>query len=364
MFNKPMTNILIRIFTTGFYRAHAGLFLFIGLVMVGSVPPQFIWEYQKTLMLAFITSGGMMLIVFGIWLLYTLKAVQYIASQLYAVNQQFLFYSINSFSKNRQFKSWAVAHSVILFPILTYGSIAFLVAIFSHHFLAAAIIFLFMLTLIASGAFVFVKLVNRLIDGSNQSFLLRLSSKWKKPFYSLFIFHLFDKMKVQYLITKFLSWLIIVAIFNLFDDVKHDVRVAGIAVLAIISAHAVLIFQEHVFENQYLVFARNLPYTSFNRFINFFKTYLLLLLPEAIWLFTRFNPSIGAELLLMGVNIALFYHCLLYSLGIDMEIYLQWILGAFVLMFWVLMFKLIWLLVPLNLAIAYRIFYRRYYSAK
>ncbi len=359
-----MTNILTRIFTTGFYRAHAGLFLFIGLILVGSVPPQYIWQYQKTLMLAFITSGGMMLIVFAIWLLFTLKAIQYVVAEIYSVNQQFLFYSINSFSKKQQFKSWAVAHSIILFPILIYGSIAFFVAITSNNYLAAITILLFLLLLIASGSFVFVKLVNRLMDGSKQSLLLKLSGNWKKPFYNLFIFHLFDKKKIQYLFTKLLSWLIIIAIFNLFDDVKHDVRVAGIAVLAIVSAHAVLIYQEHVFENQYLVFARNLPYSSFNRFINFFKTYFLLLLPEAIWLFSRFNPGIAFELFLLGLSVSLFYHCLLYSLGMDMEKYLQWILGAFVVMFWILMFRLIWLLVPLNLAIAYLIFYRRYYNAK
>jgi hypothetical protein len=366
LINDPMTNgmtnVLIKIFANGFYRVHAGLFLFFGLVMVGAIPPQNLWMYEKTLMLAFITGPIMMLVVFTGWLIYTIKAAHYVTTQIYAVNQQFLFYSSNSFSREKQFKSWFYVQFVILLPLIAYGLIAVVVAIDTHYFLASAAILFYLLLITAAGASLYVKLVNRLMDGSKQSVLLRLSSKWNKPFFSLFIYHAFDKMKVTYLITKALSWLIIIGVFGMFADVKSDIRVAGIAMLAIITAHAILVYQQHVFEGQYLSFSRNLPHSYLKRFADYTKGYLLLLLPETIWLFCRFDPFTAVELLLMGLSVVLFLHCLIYKLGQDMDKYLQWVMGTFILLFWVIMFRLIWLLIPLNIGVAYLIFYKKYYS--
>jgi hypothetical protein len=359
---NAFTNILIKIFANGFYRVHAGLFLFFGLVMVGAIPPQNLWMYEKTLMLAFITGPIMMLVVFAGWLIYTIKAAHYVTGQIYAVNQQFLFYSSNSFSREKQFKSWFCVQFVILLPVIAYGTIAVVVGLDAHHLLASAAILVYLLLITMAGAVLYVKLVNRLMDGSGQSVLLRLSSKWRKPFFSLFIYHVFDKMKATYIITKTLSWLIIIGVFTLFADAANDVRVAGIAILAIITAHAIIIYQRHSFEQQYLAFSRNLPYTHIARFFDYVKGYFLLLLPEVIWLFSRFDPAIAVELLFLGLSVALFFHCLIYRLGLDMDKYLQWILGAFIVLFWIVMFRLIWLLIPLNIAVAYLIFYRRYYS--
>ena len=363
MINSPLTNILLKIFANGFYRAHAGLFLFIGLIMVGAIPPQNLWMYEKTLMLAFISAPIMMIVVFAIWLVYATKAAHYVNSQIFAVNQQFLFYSSNSFSKNDQIKSWAIVQFSILAPIIAYGITAVFVGISGHYYLASACILICMAVLTIAGALIYTRQVNGLLDGSNQSFLLKLSAKWHKPFYSLYTYHVFDKMKVTYIVTKVLSWLVITGVFLLFADVQHDLRVAGIAMLAIVTAHALLVYQGHVFEGQYLSFARALPYSYGIRFFNYLKNYLLLLLPEIIWLFTRFSPFTAFGLLLFGLSVLMLFHCLIYQIGLDMDKYLQWIMGAFILLFWLIMYRVLWVLVPLNLAAAYLIFYKRYYLA-
>jgi hypothetical protein len=362
MINTPITNVLIKIFANGFYRAHAGLFLFIGLVMVGAIPPERLWMYEKTLMLAFISAPIMMLVVFGVWLIYTVKATVYVSGQIFAVNQQFLFYSSNSLSSKKQFKSWFWMQFVVLLPLTCYGLIAVVVGIVCHFYLSSIAILIYLVFLTVGSAALYVNRVNRLLDGSKQSFLLKLSVKWRKPFFSLFIYYVFDKMKLTYIITKILSWIIITGVFYLFADVQHDLRVAGIAMLAITTAHSFIIYQEHVFEERYLVFSRNLPFSYRARFLNFAKVYLILLLPEAIWLFSRFNPLAATELLLTGLSIAMLFHCLLYQLGVDMDKYLQWILGLFIVVFWIILFNLLWVLIPLSLGIAYLIFYRKYYQ--
>ncbi|HEY4327733.1 MAG TPA: hypothetical protein VGN20_27375 [Mucilaginibacter sp.] len=358
---QPLTKILIKIFANGFYRVHAGLFLFIGLVMVGAIPPQNLWGYEKALMLAFISGPIMMLLVFAAWLVYTLKATHYVSRQVFAINQQFLFYSSNSLTRKKQFESWFWTQFVIMLPISVYGLIAIFAAIIGHYYAASFFILLYLLLLTVSSAGLYMRLVNKLMDGSKQSFLLKISSKWRKPFFSLFVYHVFDKLKVTYIITKILWWLVITGVFNLFADVKHDVRVAGIAMLAIITAHVNLIYQEHVFQGQYLTFSRNLPYSYNARFLSFAKSYFILLLPEAIWVFSRFNPVIAFELLLFGLSMAMFFHCLLFTIDLNMDKYLQWVLGTFIVLFWIIMYRLIWVLIPINLTVAYLIFYRKYY---
>ncbi len=302
----------------------------------------------------------MMLVVFALWAVYTIKTIHYTSGQVLAVNQQFLFYSSNSISKIPQFKSWFFMQVVVLLPLISYGLIAICVGLYNQYYLASVTILLYLLLLTAGSAWLYVRLVNKLIDGSKQSILLKLSGKWHKPLFSLFVYNVFDKMKVTYIITKALSWLIVTGVFYLFADVQYDVRVAGIAMLAIIMAHANLIYQEHIFEETYLSFSRNLPYSYASRFLNYLKTYFTLLVPEVIWMFIRFSPPIAFELLLFGLSTCMLLHCLIYWLGVNMDKYIQWLLGLFVVVFWVILFKLTWLLIPFNLGVAYLIFRKRY----
>ena len=303
----------------------------------------------------------MMMLVFAGWLIYTLKSMLYVSRQIFAVNQQFLFYSSSSYRASVQFKSWFLTQFIIMLPISGYGVIAIIVAIANHYYVPCFCILAYLALLIASSALLYTKLVSRLINTGRQPLLFRLSNNWRKRFFSLFIFHVFDKLKTNYLVTKILSFIIITGIFNLFADVQHDVRVAGIAVLAVATAHSNLIFQEHIFEKQYLSFSRNFPYSYFTRFLNFVMCYFILLLPETVWVFSRFNPFIAVELLLFVLSVTLFLHALLFAIDLNMDKYLQWVLGTFVIMFWVNMFGLLWILIPLNFIIAYIVSYKKYY---
>jgi hypothetical protein len=357
-----LNNILSKIFVNGFYKAHAGLFLFAFLVMAGVVPPEQLLLYHRALMLAFVGSPLMMGGVFVIWLLYTLKCWHYIAGKLFESDQQFLFYSATSFSESSQFKSWFYVQLAVLLPVVAYGLVAVGVGLFYHFYLIPVFILLYLFLLTACSASLYRYLVNRLVDGSKQTWLLKVSNSWRKPYFSLYVYHVFDQMKFGYIIIKALSWLVITGVFYLFADVSRDVRVAGIAMLAVITAHTFLIFNDHVFEDTYLSFSRNLPYNRFRLFLNSAGVYFLLLLPEVIWLFSRFNPIIAVELLLLGISAALLFRSLLYWLGPDMDKYLQWILGLFVVLFWIILFRLIWMLIPLNLFVAWLLFYSNYYK--
>jgi hypothetical protein len=359
---QPLSNVLVKVFAFGFYQVHAPVLLFVFFILVGCVPGNMLISYHESLMVAMCSSPVMLAIVIGGWLLYVFKSWHYVSVQLLAPEKQFLFYSSNALSRKHQLKSWGYTQAIILSPVIIYAVMAVCVGVVHHYYLLPAAMVLFLVAMVWWSALIYTRILNRLVDGSSQSFLLKLSNKWRKPYFSLYIYHVFDKLKVQYFVTKALSWLIITGVFYLFADVKNDLRLAGIAILAVITAHVVLIFEAHRFEETRLRFSRNLPYSRFRLFLNFAGVYFFMLIPESVWLFSRFSPLMAVELLLAGLSTAMLFHCLLYWFGLNMDKYIQWILALFIVLFWVIMFHLLWVLIPLNLGVAYLFFYFNYYN--
>jgi hypothetical protein len=359
---RPLSTILLKIFAAGFYRAHAGMLLLIFFIMFGMGPPKDLINYHKALMLAFITSPVIMVVVFAVLLLYLFKCLHYVSGQIFVGHQQFLFYSSNSYSKTQQFISWFILQANITLPVLAYAGVCTGVAVYYHYFLSALVIVCYFLVVLSACALFYMRLINGLVDGSKQSVILKLTQRWKKPYFSLYIYYVFDSLKLRYLITKGLSYLIISGVFLMFADVSHDLRVAGIAMLAIAVSHSILIFDQRQFEEGFLIFSKNLPYSRMKLFLSFAAMYFVLLLPETIWLFVRFSPIMAIGLLAFGLSITLLFHSILYKLGLNMEKYMTWVLGLFMILFWMVMFKLIWVLVLLNLLVAYFIFYSNYYK--
>lgn len=361
---QALTNVLFKIFGWGFYRAHAGILAIGFFVMFGMVEPGQIVNYHKTLMLTMVSSPLMMAVVFTAWLIYTLKCWHYVIGQIGLINQTFLFYTSNAFTAKQQFKSWFYIQLILLLPIAVYGTMAAGVGLAHHYYTISLGLLVYLITLAALSAVLYARAVNRLIDGSTQNWLLSLSSKWRKPWFSLFIYNVFAQHKVTWLVTKGLSYVLITGFFYLFADVTHDIRVAGIALLAVVTAHIRLIFEERSFEEKWLSFTRNLPYSRPKLFTSFALVYLILMLPECIWLFSRFNPLIAAELLFAGISIAMLFHSLLYYIGLDMEKYMLWIFFLFVAIFWMILFKLLWITAAVNMAVAFGVFYGRYYRVR
>lgn len=358
-----LTNVLNKIFVYGFYRAHAGVFIFIFLVFFGAVPGDQLLSYHKALMLAFLSSPLLLAVVFAIWLLYAAKSWHFVAGQLTQPHHQFLYYSTGAYSRKLQSGSWLIIQFNILMPVIVYALLALGVGIYYHTYAAVAAVILFLLLLIITGAVICRAFSYKLSEDTQQSALLRWSTNWRKPYFSLYIYHIFDQKKVAYIIVKLISWLVITAVFALFADVQHDARVAGIAVLCIAIAHAVIIFEERTFEETYLTIARNLPYRRIAVFFGFIAVYLLLLLPEIVWLFMRFQPLFAIQLLLLALSIMMLFHAMLYYIGLDMEKYMTRILALFMIIFWVIMFRAIGGSIAVNLIAGFLLFYFNYYRS-
>ena len=138
-------------------------------------------------------------------------------------------------------------------------------------------------------------------------------------------------------------------------------RLKCILVLCIILAHTVLIYDFFNFEDTFLKFARNLPYSRIKIFANYALLYVMLLLPENFYIFLNFEFLEATFLILLGLTTALLFYSLLYCIGLNMSKFIKWLFASSLLMFLTVMFNVFWILIPINLIFSFVVIYKRYY---
>lgn len=369
----PLTKVLLKIFAYRFYREQSGLLLFLFVTLIsycffintaGIYKAEESTFYHLMLMMTFIITPVMMLLVFAFWLIYTVKSWLYVAAQLQLENNQFLFYSMTSYSKPAQFKSWFIVQLIISLPFLGYWLFATVLGFIYHANLIPAITLIYILLMASISAWLYVYLVNRINKTRKPAYLIARSRNVRKPLSSLFMYHLFDRAKLIYMLTKVASFFLMTGILYVFADYKQDSRVAYIVILAMVTLHSVLIYQEYRFKETYLSFARNLPYNRLGLFFDFSLIYFLIMLPECIWCLSEFPLLKALEMLFFGLSVALLFRSILYLNGLRMYRYFLWIFGLFILLFYIIMFGWPRLLFIIALLVAMLIFYQNYYKPK
>jgi hypothetical protein len=372
---SPLTNVLIKIFVKGFYRVHSGLLLFFFVTIItcgffvevlnqNHLPPSEVIKLNLLIVLTLISSPVVLTLVFVGWLIFTIKSLDYVTAQFMVSSNLFLSYSSTSSDKITQFKSWFIVQILISLPIIGYGLFSLLVGIIYGYYVAPVIILLFVLLLAFVSALVYVRCVNNPININQKSIFSKISKGWAKPFFSLFLYHAFDRLKMTLIVTKLFSYGIIVGGYYLLANVNDEQRVVSIIMLGVVMAHAILIYQSYRFEIFYLSFSRNFPFSENKIYLNWALMYLLLTLPESIWLLTRLDIGISIVLVLFNLGTGILIRSLLYFLGLDMKKYLYWIFYLFNLLFVAILLKLIWLLVLLTVVASFIIFNRNYYTQR
>ncbi|WP_339071045.1 hypothetical protein [Chitinophaga sp. 212800008-4] len=370
---QPLTIVLTRIFSRGFFKIHAGLLLFLFVTFVsyaffintaGDVRAEFLSYFQQLITITLISNPFILLLFFIVCLIYNIKSWQYVMLQLAAGEQQFIFYSANAMPVRKQFISWFYVQLLINAPAFVYAIFALCIGCIWHHYLFPVIIFLYLLILTTAGAVIYIQQSNRFIDTpSPSSWLLRFTMQWRKPLFSLFIYHILDKKKIVYILTKVATAIIIGShFFHFLEDMPQDLRVAGLAMLLIVMAHAVLIFQEQQFEQYYLGFLRNFPYSRARIFVYSLLTHVILLLPELSWLLFSFRFPNSILLFLSALGYTQLLRSICYYYGDHMRKYLLTVFLLFGGLFWSIMYNGIYWLLPVSFAAAYLLFYRRYFK--
>lgn len=160
--------------------------------------------------------------------------------------------------------------------------------------------------------------------------------------------------------TKIVSWTLISSVFFVFDDLKNDTRLLALIVLFIAIAHGILIYQERDFNERYLYFIRNFPYSNMKLFLGFSINYVIFLLPEIFWLFSRFDLLKTAQLFIFLLSVILLFKNLLYLSWLKIKGFLFAVFGLLLGFYLIIMFNFSYVLIPLNLLFAYILFSKNY----
>jgi hypothetical protein len=366
----PTSNIALKkIFVDGFYRTHAGMLVFIFVILIsyclfintlGTVRPDQIdfWQFFFTVSLV---SNPLILTFYLLGSsLYAYKSLKYVLNQLALPHQQFLYYSFSSSTKKQQFLAWCAVQTYIFIPVLCYTLYATAIGLVFGFYLISIGILLFQVLLIMASAYICLKESNRLIEANKPDWLIRISRKWNKPVFLLYTFQVFNQSKLAYLLTKLLSWVLILSVFVVFTDLKDNPSLLMLITSCIVVAHVVLIYQEKIFNDRYLSFLPNFPFTKGKIFFSFCLNYLVLLLPEICWIFTNFGILISLELMAFAFSTILLFRSLLLLNAIQIKGFLIRIFCLFFLFYIFIMFGLGLTLIPLNIIAAWMLFNRNY----
>lgn len=367
---STQTKILTKTFASSFFKAHAGFLFFLFATLIsycffiktlGKVSPDEATFFNLAITLTILSTPIMTVIFFLACIIYTLKSWQYITLQLQSVQNEFLYYSVAAASKSAQLKSWFIVQLRIFLPILIYAMYSVIVGIAYGYYLHSLFVIFFIILLTAASSWFYVHITNKLNQINNISVLIKLFKNWRKPFFTLYTFYVFNQSKIVFLITKISSWLLIMGIFRVFSDLKNDIRVPFLIMLMVIITHTVLIYNEYRFNTNYLSFSYNFPIRKTTLFFGFTINYFLLLLPEIMWFFTHYNPLSALGMTLWGFSLVMLLRSFLYRTGLKIKSFIKAIFILFFFLHFVIMYQLAWAILPISLILSYATFSRNYY---
>lgn len=336
--NRITFSILQRVLVNHFYKVNAGFFLFLFFLLFGVVSGGQLISYHLSLIHGMIQSFVFLSCVVVIWLLYALKCVNYITKQLNDPRQHFLAV-LNRLNTSQQFCYMLFVHVMVYLPVLIYAIVVATIAAKESYFVSMMVVIISNLVMIIAAAFVYRLYLQKKTVGAQVN-LPRI--QMPKPFFSLSLWFILKERKQMLLVTKTFSFLLLYAFINIYEPDKPDIRPLLLILSVIVVAHAAIIAQIRFFEEDRLLFIKNLPVPFFNRLGMMWLQYLILLLPEFIFMWKgfplHFQMADLPQLVLLSIAIAAFLHGLLLMKDTDMETYYKTVFATWAVLFFVLLY--------------------------
>jgi len=362
LFSNPA---LRKIFVDGFYRTHAGMLVFVFVMLIsyclfintlGTVMPDQIDFWQFFFTISLVSNPLVMAFYLLASILYAYKSLKYILNLLTLPQHEFLYYSFTASAKSGQFVAWCVVLAYIFIPICCYTLYATIIGLVFGYYLISIGVLCFQLLLILMCAYICLRESNRLIEAGKSGWLIRVSRNWNKPLFLLYTFQVFNQSKLAYLLTKLLSWILISSVFVLFSDLEDNFRLLMLITSCMVVAHVALIYQEKLFNDRYLSFLANFPFSKAKIFFSFGLNYIILLLPEICWIITRFGILTSLKLMVFSFSTILLFRSFLLLDKMKVKVFLILVFCQFFLSYLLIMFGLGLILIPINMVMAWWIF--------
>ena len=156
-----VTSLLIKVLVNKFYERNVGLLFFVLYLMFGVVESNQLISYHRSLIYGVLGSPIFLLGVMGVWILYTLKYLQLVLSELSEQQNQFLI-NYSRLTKTEQFWPMLFSVTLIYLPVLTYSAFIVGVGMATKQFLSTLEVIVFHAGILIASTLLIVRRINAL----------------------------------------------------------------------------------------------------------------------------------------------------------------------------------------------------------
>lgn len=362
---RNIAKILQLTLVNHFYKLNAGFFIFLLFALFGVVRGGQLIEFHLGLIQAILTGPLFLSIIICIWGLYTVKCIDYLTKRMMEPSLSFLT-CLNRLPKKQVWGWMCFVHFEVYLPVLAYATVIVTVAIRAHQYQQALVIIISNILFFLAAVLLYFKTLQA---HSTDSFLLKIripSLPFKKLVFIFPLYFIWQERKLMFLLTKLFTLVYLYGFIQFYEPYRYDIRPVLLSFLLIITAHGTLIYQIRHFENEYLLFTRNLPIGILKRFFQCLGLYLVLLTPELLFIWKgyplHFDLIDFSQIVLMVLSIPAFLHAILYTSIMNGDEYMK-MSGAFIaILFFLILYDLGILLFVFVLVLAFVFFYFHFYE--
>jgi len=359
---KTTLSILQKVIVNHFYKLNAGLFMFLFYVLFGL--PQNVGGFHIAVATLIVQSQFSLLIVFASWFLYNMKCIDYITKQLKAPQQQFLTCILH---RGRKESYWYLSfvQFVVYLPVTAYAIFLTVIAFQRELYLVIAELSGFVLLMLLTAPLLYLKILER--NFSELRFrLLNSSLSIPKTLSTIPLAYIWNNRKQMLFITKLFSLLLLFLFIKTFEPDHYDIRPVLFCFLLSAISNCTIVFEIRNFENDYLQLSKNFPFSRLRRFIQAVVMYVLLLLPELIFVWKAwpvfFHSADYLQLALSAISLLLLLHTILLTGNITMDAFIKIVFAMAMSLFFIILYNPGIILPVFILLISFALFYSYYYE--
>lgn len=356
-----MAKTLFKLFVESFYKANAGFFLFFFFIFFGTVNGGSLITYHASLLTSILGSWEITGGVFFFWLLYEAKCLLFLHRIINSKEGSFL-YNLQALPVKKQMLIYVCIQLLVYAPVMAYSIVAMGFGAKHGYSSAVTIIAAFQILLKAFGTFVIYKRMNNWLKPPYQS---AVSINLPKPFFSFLLYHFSSQRKAVLAGLKLFSVLLLYIVL-VWNAGKSDNDSFLLFYLLILLAHFIVPFLSVQFLEKELSFCRNLPLQRVQYAVAYLLTYIVLLLPETIYLilYGQSLLSVSEILAYYGVAIAALFllTAVQYSEAMDRDEYMKVGFALFFVSIFMLHSKAFILWITIQFLIGLLLFWNGFYK--
>ena len=356
---KAVRKVLVRALVKEFYKANTGFFLVVLGLGFG-----FLKTAQHVDLTSFLAVKPFYyLVVLVLWLLYAAKTLSFVFTLKRLPNNSWLTYLV---LLNPLERLLLVLHiqALLFLPILGYSLFMTSIAIQLNQCVSAVFVISGNLILLFAATYMVERRLTSPVDAKLQTTFKNFTNRLPKSFSMLFVHHLLNRQSILLLGTKTASLIILVGSIWIFEMEGTDLRLLNLGLLLSAAVNAAFCFHYHRYQQKELLIYRNLPIAKNLQFIWYGLSYLILMVPELLVFFGNLGLTISTVFLLksalLPLALLLFYHCLFYLKGIDMDDFIKVVFFATAILFFVILGRIeVVFISVLFILLSYSIFQKR-----